>query len=70
MHILFIGVSEDIFDSLYDGEKLSYVIRLVAYGMVEEFQTRREVNRSVACQPLLRGMCTVSGYSYYWALHL
>lgn len=36
-------MSEDIFDSLYDGEKLSDVIRLVAYGMVEEFQSRRDV---------------------------
>ena len=35
-------MSEDIFDSLYDGEKLFDVIRLVAYGIVEEFQTRRE----------------------------
>ena len=63
-------MSEDIFDSLYDGEELSDVIRLVAYGMVEEFQSRREVNRPIACHPLLRGMCAVSGYSYYWALHL
>ena len=62
-------MSEDIFDSLYDGEKLSDVIRLVAYGMIEEFQSRREVNRPVACQPLLRGMCAVSGYSYCRALH-
>ena len=39
-------MSEDIFDSLYDGEKLSDIIRLVAYGMAEESQTRREVNLS------------------------
>ena len=32
-------MSEDIFDSLYDGEKLSDVICFVAYGMVEEFQS-------------------------------
>ena len=39
-------MSEDIFDSLYDGEKLSDIIRLVAYGMAEESQSRREVNLS------------------------
>ena len=39
-------MSEDILDSLYDGEKLSDVIRLVAYGIIEEFQSRREVNLS------------------------
>ena len=37
---------EDIFGSLYDGEKLSDIIRLVAYGMAEESQSRREVNLS------------------------
>ena len=30
-------MSEDIFDSLYDGEKLSDVIRLVADGAVSDF---------------------------------
>ena len=39
-------MSEDIFDSLYDGEKLSDIIRLVAYGMAEDSQSRREVNLS------------------------
>ena len=39
-------VSEDIFDRLYDGEKLSDIIRLVACGMAEESQSRREVNLS------------------------
>ena len=37
---------EDIFDSLYDGEKLSDIIRLVAYGMAGESQSRRRVNLS------------------------
>ena len=39
-------MSEDIFDSLYDGEKLSDIIRLVACGMAEESQSRREINLS------------------------
>lgn len=39
-------MSEDIFDSFYDGEKLSDIIRLVAYGMAEDSQSRREVNLS------------------------
>ena len=36
----------DIFDSLNYVKQLSDVIRLVVYGMVEEFQSRREVNLS------------------------
>ena len=39
-------MSEDIFDSLHDGEKLSDIIRLVACGMAEESQSRREINLS------------------------
>ena len=38
--------SEDIFDSLYDGVILSDIVRLVAYGMAEESQSRRELNLS------------------------